>query len=84
MTPVGGTVGASSYTFAVCVACGVQSPPIVLRDGEPKDIARPLSDMGWRFERLRFNVLATCPKCQAEPPERSLPGDAESEAPLET
>jgi hypothetical protein len=19
--------------------------------------------MGWRFDKLRFNVLATCPKC---------------------
>jgi hypothetical protein len=52
------------FTFAVCIACGVQSPPVILPPAGPKDIAEPLKGMGWQFERLRFNVLATCPACQ--------------------
>jgi len=52
------------YTFAVCTKCGVQSPPIILRDGEPASIVKGLQQMDWKFDRLRFNVLATCPKCQ--------------------
>jgi hypothetical protein len=42
----------------------VQSPPIILRDGEPASIVKGLQQMDWKFDRLRFNVLATCPKCQ--------------------
>ena len=53
----------SRYTFAVCVACGVQSPPVMLAEGEPVELQRALSAMGWKYDRLRFNVLALCPKC---------------------
>ena len=53
------------YTFAVCISCGVQSPPIILEDDGPKELSIPLSAMGWRFDKLRFNVLATCPRCLA-------------------
>lgn len=53
------------YTFAVCVSCGCQSPPVVLNPGEPTEIGERLKDMGWKFDRLRFNVLAECPGCLA-------------------
>lgn len=56
----------TQYTFAVCVGCGVQSPPIMLKNGEPKALNDGLADMGWKFDRLRFNVLAKCPRCQSE------------------
>jgi hypothetical protein len=56
-------VGESRFTFAVCVSCGAQSPPILLL-GEERDIDKALTDMGWKYDRLRFNVLARCPKCQ--------------------
>ena len=52
------------FTFAVCISCGVQSPPIVLAPGEPTELNRRLEKMGWKFDRLRFNVLAQCPKCK--------------------
>lgn len=50
----------ASYTFAVCVKCGVQSPPIL----EPRTMDKQLEKMGWKLDRMQFSVLATCPKCQ--------------------
>jgi len=44
------------YSFAVCVRCGVVSPPLIWRD----DAA---SLPGWRFDRFRFSVNAICPAC---------------------
>ncbi len=51
------------FTFAVCISCGVQSQPIILNDDAPVEISIPLAAMGWRFDKLRFNVCATCPEC---------------------
>jgi hypothetical protein len=56
----------TQYTFAVCVKCGVQSPPVMLKRGEPRVLNDALQDMGWKFDRLRFNVLAKCPGCLSE------------------
>lgn len=53
------------FTFAVCVSCGTQSPPIILDEDQPIEISIPLAAMGWRFDRLRFNAQATCPQCLA-------------------
>jgi len=53
----------AKYTFAVCISCGVQSQPIILLDGQPLEIDVALRSMGWRFDKLRFNIAATCPKC---------------------
>ena len=51
------------FTFAVCTSCGVQSPPIMLDEDQPIEISLPLAHMGWRYDKMRFNVLATCPQC---------------------
>jgi len=51
------------FTFAVCVSCGTQSPPILLNDDGPIELSIPLAAMGWRFDKLRFNVCAHCPNC---------------------
>lgn len=51
------------FTFGVCIRCGVQSQPIVLLDGEPLEVDIALRRMGWKFDRLRFNIAATCPEC---------------------
>ena len=51
------------YTFAVCVKCGVQSPPII----NPMGMEKQLQEMGWHLDTLKFTVLATCPKCHAAP-----------------
>ncbi len=53
------------YTFAVCLSCGVQSPPIILNDDAPVELSILLAAMGWRFDKLRFNASATCPQCLA-------------------
>jgi hypothetical protein len=46
------------FSFAVCVRCGVLSP-VSLRAENLDDLIA----VGWRFDRRRFNVLATCPVC---------------------
>lgn len=51
------------FTFAVCLSCGVQSPPIILEQDQPTELSIPLAAMGWKFDKLRFNVVATCPEC---------------------
>ncbi len=48
------------YTFAVCIKCGVQSPPII----DIGNMEKQLKDMGWKTETLRFTHRAICPKCQ--------------------
>jgi len=50
----------SEYTFAVCIRCGVQSPPII----NPRHMEQQLRDMGWKLDTLKFTILATCPMCQ--------------------
>ncbi len=49
------------FTFVVCQSCGCQSPPILLED--KLQVAIPLAAMGWRFDKFRFNAVATCPQC---------------------
>lgn len=51
------------YTFVVCVSCGTQSPPLLIDDDQPLSLKVPLAAMGWKFDRLRFTALATCPHC---------------------
>ncbi len=51
------------FTFGVCISCGVQSQPILMLDGEPLEVDIALRKMGWKFDRLRFNIAATCPGC---------------------
>lgn len=49
------------YTFAVCIRCGVQSPPVIL---ETETVTEKLKQMGWRVDEGRFVVRAICPSCQ--------------------
>ena len=46
------------YSFAVCVRCGVQSPPMITRDDNEQQVLT-----GWRIENYRFKIMATCPAC---------------------
>lgn len=57
---------APSFTFAVCMDCGIQSPPVLVKDNEQSELAAALKAQGWSFDALRFNVLACCPKCRAK------------------
>jgi len=57
------------YTFAVCVKCSVQSPPIIIAENghdSSEDLPLALSKMGWKFDARRFSVMATCPQCAVE------------------
>lgn len=49
------------YTFAVCIRCGVQSPPII-----GQNVSRLLKDMGWVVDEGKFIVRAVCPECHAK------------------
>ena len=55
------------FTFAVCIRCGVQSPPILLVD---KNIVQELKAMGWVLDEGKFVVRAICPECHARPGEK--------------
>ena len=46
--------------------CGIQSPPVLVKDNEQSELAAALKAQGWSFDALRFNVLACCPKCRAK------------------
>jgi len=55
------------YTFAVCMKCGVQSPPVILSNRSALRIATEgLQKQGWVYKGLQFNIQAICPKCADE------------------
>lgn len=58
----------SRFTFAVCMKCGVQSPPIT----NMRNVDAELKGMGWHLNHRRFTVLATCPGCQDEKQKMSM------------
>lgn len=58
---MGGSVGASHYTFLACEKCGVQSPPIILYPHGMYDLPG-----GWEIKQHKYSISALCPKCHAE------------------
>jgi hypothetical protein len=53
------------YSFAVCIKCGVQSPPIILtgKTGMAAGAMAVLRHQGWQYQKFDFNILAVCPAC---------------------
>jgi len=49
------------YTFAVCEACGVQSPPIIIYEDTAVAFVLTLNNMGWHVDK---HDGWRCPKCQ--------------------
>jgi hypothetical protein len=52
------------YTFGICSRCGVVSPPIVVTGHSAWSVAiGSLIQQGWKYQDLKFNIIAVCPAC---------------------
>jgi hypothetical protein len=51
------------YTFAICVACGVQSPPVIIDKTGVRVAMSSLKEQGWRIRDFQYHISAVCPFC---------------------